>query len=520
MNESSFSIPARPWAWAVLSGLVLTLCFPPSPLGPLSFVALVPLGIAVEASRHKRPRERAAAGMRAGLLAGFAFFGSTLYWILFLPKENLTFPPMLIAALLLMVAYLSLYPALFGLGYALVRPGFGAVISLPIMWIASEFLRSRGELGFPWASLPYSLYGHPALIQGASVAGMWGVGLWVASVNACVLKGVLSGGKGARALWIGVGALLVIAGYAQGRAAMRGPERAGGVVAAIVQPNISTKIKWDPDHKDEIFDKLIRLTREADGPLDLIVWPETAVPSVLLRDPPYLNAVRAIAVEKGVPIVTGFPHFERGEGGERHAYNSAAVVNKDGSLSERYDKLHLVPFSERFPFQDAIPFINSIDFGQSDFTPGKEYIIYEIPAGKFGVLICFESLFPEISREFVRRGADFLLNITNDAWFGKSQAPLQHASMAVFRAVEHRVGIGRAANTGISMFIDRYGRMIQSTELFKESLITGTIDKRREATFYTVHGDFTAWACLIAAAVLLLVAAIRSRGVVGDEPRT
>ena len=336
--------------------------------------------------------------------------------------------------------------------------------------------------------------------------------MWIATVNGCALMCVLSDGRRARAVWIGAGALLIAAGYVEGRAAMTGAAPAEQVRAALIQPNVSTKIKWDPDHKDGIFDRLIRMTREAKGPLDLVVWPETAVPSVLLRDPPYLNAVKDIATEKNVPIVTGFPHFERGEDGERHAYNSASTVSPGGGVSERYDKIHLVPFSERFPFQNVLPFINRVDFGQSDFTPGDRYVLYEIPKGKFGVLICFESLFPEISRELVLRGADFLLNITNDAWFGKSQAALQHASMAVFRAVEHRVGIGRAANTGISMFIDRYGRMVRPTELFVEETVIGGIDVRSGTTFYTKHGDFAAWACLIAAAAMLLVAAVLRRG--------
>ncbi len=499
---------AGSWTWAVLSGIALTLCYPPSPLGPLSFVALVPLCMGIEAHRDGRWRARAGAGFRLGFFAGVAFFGTTLYWILFLPKENLTYPPMLIPALLLMVAYLSLYPALFGAGYALARPAFGPLVALPVMWIASEYLRSQGELGFPWASLCYSLYDHPSLIQGASFAGMWGVGLWVAFVNACALKAVFSKKAGRRALWALAAGALVAAGHVQGRLAMGGDADGGVVRAALIQPNVPVEVKWDPERKDEIINKLVGLTKSAPGPLDLVVWPETAVPSMLLKDPPVLGAVRRTAVDIGVPLVTGFPHVELSNDGVRRAYNSAVVVKPDGRLSERYDKVHLVPFSERFPFQHVIPFISRIDFGQSDFTPGEEYVVYHTEAGKFGVLICFESLFPEISREFVLGGADFLLNITNDAWFGKSQAPLQHASMAVFRAVEHRIGIGRAANTGISMYIDRHGRMHQETDLFTERTLVGVIEKRVGTTFYTRHGDFAALLCLGLAALLLGGAAL------------
>jgi apolipoprotein N-acyltransferase len=501
----------KPWAWAILSGILLTLCFPPSPLGPVSFVALVPLGLAIEGTAGGRVRHRAYEGLRAGFLAGLAFFGSTLYWILFLPKENLTYPPVLIAALLLMVAYLSIYPALFGAGYAIVRPAFGPLVSMPVMWIAAEYLRSQGELGFPWASLAYSLYNHPSLIQGASLAGMWGVGLWVACVNALVLKSVVSERGRARVAWAGAAAIVVLAGYAYGRISMRELAPAQTVRAALIQPNVPVDVKWDPEHKDEIIERLVDMTLRAPGPLDIVVWPETAVPSLLLWDPETLSAVRRAAAEKGVPIVTGFPHVEKAEDGTRHSYNSAIVVRPDGSLSERYDKIHLVPFSERFPFQSILPFLNSVDFGQSDFSPGGDYVVFDTSAGRFSVLICFESLFPEISRRFVLDGADFLLNITNDAWFGKSQAPLQHASMAVFRAVEHRIGIGRAANTGISTFIDRCGRMHQSTKLFTERTIVGPIEKRGAPTFYTRHGDFVAWLCAAAAVALLAGAAVGGR---------
>jgi apolipoprotein N-acyltransferase len=260
---------------------------------------------------------------------------------------------------------------------------------------------------------------------------------------------------------------------------MAGERPAQVVRTALIQPNIGTEIKWNPAFRREIIEKVLRLTREAPGPLDLVVWPETAIPSVLLNDPEVLARVKALSRDMGVPIATGFLHVERGPDGKRRAYNSAAVIMPDGTVSDRYDKMHLVPFSERFPFQGILPFLNRIDFGQSNFTPGESYVVHDTPAGRFGILICFESLFPEISRGFVKGGAEFLLNITNDAWFGKSQAPLQHASMAVFRAVEQRMGIGRCANTGITMFIDRYGRMSQATRLFTTEVVIGEIEKRR-----------------------------------------
>jgi apolipoprotein N-acyltransferase len=343
------------------------------------------------------------------------------------------------------------------------------------------------------------------------VTGVWGVTFWVVAVNACVLKAALGRGRGVRIRWMAIGFALVIAGYTQGRVALSREVPRVEIKAALIQPNVTTDIKWDPEHKQEIIDKIVNLTNAVPGPVDLLVWPETAVPSAVMYDPLILNKMRQLARRHNAPLLTGFAHFEQGPDGERRAFNSAMTVRPDGRLSERYDKIHLVPFSERFPFQNIAPFLNDIDFGQAQFTPGESYVVFETAAGKFGVLICFESLFAEISRNMVRGGADFLLNITNDAWFGKSQAPLQHASMAVFRAVEHRVGIGRCANTGISMFIDPYGRMSQPTELFTTEVVVGQIAKRRGLTLYTRYGDFAAWASLIAAGILVGVAVLRRR---------
>jgi apolipoprotein N-acyltransferase len=505
------SIGGRPWAWSIISGFLLTLSFPPSPLGVLSFIALVPLGLALESAGGEGLRARASAGLRHGFVTGVVFFGSTLYWILFLPKENLTFPAILIPALMLLVAYLSLYPAIFGLAYCLARPIAGPLLSLPVTWTMAEYLRSQGELGFPWASIGYSLYAHPSLIQGASVAGIWGVSFWVAAVNGCVLKATLETSRAAKTRWMVLGFALVLAGYVQGRFALTGGESREEIRAALIQPDVTTDIKWDPAHKQEIIDKIVNLTRSVPGPVDLVVWPETAVPSALLHDPPVLNELRQLARRLDAPLVTGFAHYEQAPDGRTNSFNSAMVIMPDGSLSERYDKIHLVPFSERFPFQDVLPFLNDVDFGQSNFTPGSSYVVFDTPAGRFGVLICFESLFTEISRNFVKGGAEFLINITNDAWFGKSQAPLQHASMAVFRAIEHRVGIGRCANTGISMFIDPYGRISQPTALFTTAVIVGNIAKRKGETFYTRHGDYVAWAALLASAFIVGLGSMRLR---------
>jgi apolipoprotein N-acyltransferase len=177
----------------------------------------------------------------------------------------------------------------------------------------------------------------------------------------------------------------------------------------------------------------------------------------------------------------------------------------------RYDKIHLVPFGEYVPLSNLLFFIGSLGEGIGNFKPGKEIFNFSLPQGKFGVLICFEIIFPDLCRRFVKEGADFLVTITNDAWFGRTSAPYQHLSMATFRAIENRVFIARAANTGISAFIDPKGKIVEQGGIFTEEAINGTIRLSRERTFYTLYGDVFAWICCAFSILLLGYAFIQEK---------
>jgi len=171
---------------------------------------------------------------------------------------------------------------------------------------------------------------------------------------------------------------------------------------------------------------------------------------------------------------------------------------------QEYSKMHLVPFSERLPFQGVFPFLKGLNFGQADFSPGTEYSLFHIGEEKFAVLICFESIFPNLVREFARRDVGFLVNITNDAWFGKTSAPFQHARIAVFRAIENRLGIARCANTGVSMFVDPYGRVSGETAIYTRGISIGKVGSSQEKTFYSRYGDVFARICCVLSAGWLL----------------
>jgi apolipoprotein N-acyltransferase len=228
---------------------------------------------------------------------------------------------------------------------------------------------------------------------------------------------------------------------------------------------------------------------------DLIIWPETATPFFFQDEKEYQPIVLGIPQKAKAFLLFGTP-FYRIERGQVNHYNSAFLVSASGGLVGRYDKVHLVPFGEYVPLQEILFFVgSSLGEGIGNFKSGGKIINFSIPQGKFGVLICFEIIFPDLCRKFVKNGANFLVTITNDAWFGKTSAPYQHLSIAAFRAVENRVYISRAANTGISGIIDPKGKILKQGDIFTEEAINGVIHMSQTKTFYTLYGDVFGWIC-------------------------
>jgi apolipoprotein N-acyltransferase len=263
----------------------------------------------------------------------------------------------------------------------------------------------------------------------------------------------------------------------------------------LVQGNIDQSIKWDESFQKETLKIYDRLSlKVSEGKPDLIIWPETATPFFFQDAKEYQPFLLDIPKKTNAFLLFGTPSYKI-EKGKIYHYNSAYLVSASGQLNERYDKIHLVPFGEYVPMQNLLFFIGSLGEGIGDFKSGKEIFNFSLPQGKFGVLICFEIIFPDLCRRFVKDGADFLVTITNDAWFGRTSAPYQHFSMATFRAIENRVFIARAANTGISGFIDPSGRIVKQGGIFTEEAMNGTIRLSSEKTFYTLYGDVFAWIC-------------------------
>lgn len=498
----------------MLGGALMGAAFQPWGLWFLAFVGLVPLLVALDKAAAA-PARALRAGFRRGYLFGLAYFGVMIYWILFLTSNEVPNRLVMVPLFLMMAGYLALYPALFGVALVACvrRTRIPAALLAPPLWVASEWLRGAGEMGFPWGNAGYSLAASLPLLQAAAWVGVPGLSLVVVATNAAARRALRADGSPrARFAPLGVAVLAIVALFAAGsaRLASHPPAMDGSLRVAVFQPSIAQGIKWDWQYKDKSIDAIARLAqRLSPGTIDLAVWPETAIPAYLHQEKSYFDLVQNIVKGAGAPTLLGFPDTQLLET-ERVYYNAAMYLLADGSSGGEYRKMHLVPFGEMLPFQSILPALRNVDFGEADFTPGTEKTLFEVGGRQFGVSICFEAIFPSMTRDLVRRGAEILVNITNDAWYGRTTAAWQHARMALVRSVEDGVNQVRAANTGISFVVDPYGRTLADTELFVEEVLVAAIDPRRVPTFYVRAGDVCLIAAL-AASCAALAAAIFSR---------
>jgi apolipoprotein N-acyltransferase len=488
---------------AVLSGAMLALSFPRPGISPLAWIAFVPLFIAAAGAPQK-------VRFQLGFAAGFTAYAGILYWlnIVMISYGHLHWT-VSGTLYLTLAAYLALYPAavLWLAGRGEVR-GIPALGSFPVLWVAGELIRSYLLTGFPWAILGYTQYRTLPLIQICDLTGVYGVSFLVAFANVVFYRmWVWLREKGARYPVRGFLALLVLlaATLGYGLNALNRPEKGALQRVLLVQGNIPQDVKWDPAFQESTVATYERLSRKGcqyGG--TLVVWPESALPFYLQDEPAYAARVRALAVELKSCLVTGSPAFEKDRGMERYL-NSAFLISPTGAVVGRSDKLHLVPFGEYVPLAALFPFVNKMVAGIGDFSAGKSAVPLETTGGKIGVLVCFEGIFPEVARAYVQAGAGMLVNITNDAWFGKSSAPYQHLSMTVFRAVENRVPLVRAANTGISSVVDSKGHIHGMTALFEEATLGAEVRRGEGGSFYSRHGDLFALVCLGVSLALALV---------------
>jgi apolipoprotein N-acyltransferase len=264
----------------------------------------------------------------------------------------------------------------------------------------------------------------------------------------------------------------------------------------VVQGNIDQSLKWLPSFQHETLRRYGTLSAAAlTKKPDLIIWPETALPFYFLHDKDLSNATIELVRDHKRHFVLGSPSFSK-IGRETRYYNSAYLVDPSGNVVGKYDKVHLVPYGEYVPLKRYLPFIGKLVQAVGDFHAGRLGQVLSWGETKIGILICFEAIFPELARSMAREGAQLLINITNDAWFGRSSAPHQHLSMVVFRAVENHMAVARAANTGISAFVDPAGRLLDETPLFEEAVRVRELPMMNQKSFYTRHGDVFSFGCI------------------------
>src|SRR5436309_315013 len=233
----------------------------------------------------------------------------------------------------------------------------------------------------------------------------------------------------------------------------------------LVQPNIDQAQKWDVAFRRQSIDRYKKLTGQVVQEVDLVVWPEAATPFFFDVETDYREELLRFVRERGVPLLFGSPALDSKSEGSPRLFNSAYLVSSTGTVLDRYDKVHLVPFGEYVPLKPVFFFLNKLVVGLGDFVPGSDPRVMSGPSGHLGVVVCFEVIFPNLVRQFVDRGAYYMVTITNDAWFGRTSAPYQHFAMVVFRAVENRVPCARAANTGSSGFIAAEGHILRTTDI-------------------------------------------------------
>ena len=490
---------------AVLSGVLLTAAFPPGHLSLLAWIALVPLLISVGRVSPKT-------AFRLGFVAGLAHYLTLIYWIVGVLGHygNLNFFVSLLA-LLLLSAYLSLYLGLFSYLAAVMRASRFIFILLPAFWVSLEYVRAHFLTGFPWCLLGYTQYKTLHVIQVADLLGVYGVSFFIVLVNVFVFRGILHRTQPSRGFkWELITLLMITAGIlSYGYYALSTPTTAkgspAGLSAAVIQANIDQSLKWDPAYQAETLRTYERLTRRASVQHpEVIVWPETAIPFFFQDNLRFSPRIVALSQETQARLLFGSPAYKRVAGGTRY-YNRAYLITPGHGEVATYDKVHLVPFGEYVPFRKWVPFLNRLVQAAGDFVPGEAPKPLKAGDASLGVLICFEAIFPELTRHLVGEGANVLVNLTNDAWFGMSSAPYQHLSMAVFRAVENNRPMIRAANTGFSAFIGPRGEILSQTPLFKEAVLHGSVAlSDGHPTLYTRWGDrFVLGLVLLSAAWIL-----------------
>lgn len=521
------------------SGVLLALAFPPFHLLFPSFLALVPYLVFVDSCPDDRGGT--ASVRRATFWMGIVFYGLLLYWLF---TALVWYTWLALLGYLITIVVLSIFLAAAGWGIHFFRTRYRMPfwLAVPLFWTATEWLRGHlGDVSFPWLGLSHSLTGFPALVGFADLTGARGVTVWLTAINGLLAEGWVRRERLRRGRWALALSLVVLLPLGYSLARWWTLEMRPAARVAVVQPNIPEHIKLDPDAARDssrvALGSLSRAALESEDGLDLMIWPETALPGFFEAHRGWTLWAARLAQRNDIALLFGTLDLERYADGDFDYYNAALLLDDGGNRAGLYRKHYLVPVVERVPFIPLsairaarrrgaegwrLPLIGDLNaflryFG--GFGRGSEEPLMPVQGSDFGVLICYESIFADLSRTYRRAGSDFLVNITNDAWFGRERpwwsrtsALYQHPAHLVMRAIENRVGVARAANTGISLFVNPRGQVYAATELFVPTVSTATVLTTEARTVYTRVGDWPGWLSVLAVVILVAGAWWRRRG--------
>ena len=512
------------WGLAVFSGVLQVLVFPLPGQFWLCWVALAPLIVAILGARRRqvelldasgadlRPL-RLRSGFVIGYLSGIIWYGGTCYWVYHSMHVYGRLPAAVSAGILILFClYLGLYHGLFGLLIALAArrraAGIGrALLLVPFVWVAVELARAR-ITGFPWDLLGTAQVNNIPLTRLATFTGVYGISFEIALVNTAFAAALLVPRRRRPALFL---AALFTSAVLQAGVFVTPRRAAADRMAVLVQENIPIldANDWTPEFFQQTIASLKTLSvsgaleaERAQGLPGLVVWPESPAP-FFVTDATFHRDVSDVATLARSYIVVGSLGMKYVADPKRppELYNSAALIGPNGDWAARYDKVHLVPFGEYVPFKSLFVFAEKLTREVGDFTPGSDRKVLDLGSYKIGAFICYESIFPDEIREFARRGAQVFVNISNDGWFGSSGAPGQHLNMARMRAIENRRWLLRATNTGITASIDPYGRVVTRAPANERLEVQAPYALISTTTFYTRHGDWFAYLCVITSMV-------------------
>ena len=533
--------PLLLWAAPVLSAILLELPFPLA--GPLpvwrtvfAWFGLAPLLVALLSAGCVNGPRSVRKSFLLAYLCGFLWYMGNCYWVRDTMARYGDMPA--IFPVLLLIGYsavLGLYFGLFGLGVALVRRASGStrwgLAAAPILWAGIELAASR-ITSVPWDQLGYSQVDNGLVNQLAPWTGVYGISFVLVAVNALIAGGLLLDRCSGRRVW-GIAGVALMAAGASG-VLIPPPNPVTTATAVLIQPNLDVAgdNRWSgPGEWDTHMAQFTQLAKETckqfiagipqtgaptvapacaalPAHADLVAWPESPAPFDE-SDPRFQHSLAKIAQSVQAPIIVGSIGWTFDPSAQDwNYYNSALVIGADGARAGRYDKIHLVPFGEYIPFQNLLTFAHKLTGRVSRFTRGDGPKVFRLAsatgdAHRYGIFICYEAVFADEVRHFAQLGADVLVNISDDGWYGDTSAPWQHLNMVRMRAVEYRRWILRSPNNGITAVIDPYGQVRQSIPRHQADSLAAQFAYRDDVTFYTAHGDVFGWTCALLGLAIL-----------------